>query len=57
MPIDSIESNVTSISMSTHAAAEELTVAAVHQKNARNKSCYILLIVAVVSGIVILAAL
>ncbi|KAG0198256.1 hypothetical protein BGX28_008286 [Mortierella sp. GBA30] len=55
--LDSIESNVTSISMSTQAAAEELTVAAEHQKNAQSKSCYILLIVAVVTGIVLLALL
>ncbi|KAF9089730.1 hypothetical protein BGX23_006488 [Mortierella sp. AD031] len=54
---DSIENNVTSISMSTHAAAEELTTAAIHQRNARKKACYLLLIVAVVAGIVILAIL
>ncbi|KAF9918246.1 hypothetical protein BX616_009773 [Lobosporangium transversale] len=55
--LDSIESNVTSVSMVTHAATEELATAAVHQKKAQNKSCYILLIVAVVTGIVILAVL
>ncbi|KAF9179337.1 SNAP receptor, partial [Haplosporangium sp. Z 11] len=55
--LDSIESNVTSISMSTQAAAEELTEAAEHQKSAQSKSCYILLIAAVVTGIVILAVL
>ncbi|KAF9584917.1 hypothetical protein BGW38_004668 [Lunasporangiospora selenospora] len=55
--LDSIESNVTSISMSTHAAAEELTTAAVYQKKARNKSCYLLLIVAIVAGVLILAIL
>ncbi|KAG0212742.1 hypothetical protein BGX33_003383 [Mortierella sp. NVP41] len=55
--LDSIENNVTSISMSTHAAAEELTTAAIHQRNARKKACYLLLIVAVVAGIVILAIL
>ncbi|KAF8928435.1 hypothetical protein BGZ47_001645 [Haplosporangium gracile] len=53
--LDSIENNVTSISMSTHAAAEELTTAAIHQRNARKKSCYLLLIAAVVAGIVVLA--
>jgi t-SNARE complex subunit (syntaxin) len=56
-PVDSIENNVTSISMSTHAAAEELTTAAIHQRNARKKSCYLLLIVAFVAGIVVLAIL
>lgn len=55
--IDSIENNVTHISMSTHAASEELTTAAIHQRNARKKSCYLLLIVAVVAGIVVLAIL
>ncbi|KAF9357295.1 SNAP receptor [Mortierella sp. AD094] len=55
--LDSIESNVSSIAVTTHTAAEELTTAAVHQKNARNKSCYLLLIVAAVAAIVILAAL
>ncbi|KAK3842742.1 MAG: t-SNARE [Linnemannia gamsii] len=55
--LDSIENNVTSISMSTHAAAEELTTAAIHQRNARKKSCYLLLIVAFVAGIVVLAIL
>jgi len=55
--IDSIENNVTSISMSTHAASEELTTAAIHQRNARKKSCYLLLIVAVVAGVVVLAIL
>jgi len=53
--LDSIENNVTSISMSTHAAAEELTTAAIHQRNARKKSCCLLLIAAVVAGIVVLA--
>ncbi|KAF9184265.1 hypothetical protein BGZ51_003463 [Haplosporangium sp. Z 767] len=53
--LDSIENNVTSISMSTHAASEELTTAAVHQRNARKKSCYLMLIIAVVTGIVVLA--
>jgi syntaxin 7 len=43
--------------MSTHAAAEELTTAAIHQRNARKKSCYLLLIVAFVAGIVVLAIL
>ncbi|KAI1292437.1 hypothetical protein EDD11_008734, partial [Mortierella claussenii] len=47
--LDSVESNVTSISMTTHAAAEELTTAAEHQKSASSKSCYLLLIAAVVS--------
>ncbi|KAK3815640.1 MAG: t-SNARE [Linnemannia elongata] len=55
--LDSIENNVTSISMSTHAAAEELTTAAIHQRNARKKSCYLLLIAAFVAGIVVLAIL
>ncbi|KAG0309327.1 hypothetical protein BGZ98_003442 [Dissophora globulifera] len=55
--LDSIESNVTSITMTTHTAAEELVTAAEHQKSARNKSCYLLLIAAVVAGIVILAIL
>ncbi|KAH7057500.1 t-SNARE [Linnemannia elongata] len=55
--LDSIENNVTSISMSTHAAAEELTTAAIHQRNARKKSCYLLLIVAFVAGIVAVAVL
>ncbi|KAF9151080.1 hypothetical protein BG015_007115 [Linnemannia schmuckeri] len=53
--LDSIENNVTSISMSTHAAAEELTTAAIHQRNARKKSCYLLLIAAVVASIVVFA--
>lgn len=53
--IDSIESNVTSISMTTHSAAEELTTAAIHQKNARKKQCCLLVIVAVVTAIVVLA--
>lgn len=43
--------------MSTHAAAEELTTAAIHQRNARKKSCYLLLIAAFVAGIVVLAIL
>ncbi|KAG9072066.1 hypothetical protein KI688_006288 [Linnemannia hyalina] len=55
--LDSIENNVTSISMSTHAAAEELTTAAIHQRNSRKKSCYLLLIMAFVAGIVVLAIL
>ncbi|KAG0261883.1 hypothetical protein BG011_000580 [Mortierella polycephala] len=55
--LDSIENNVTSISMSTHAASEELTTAAVHQRNARKKSCYLMLIIAVVTGIVVLAVI
>ncbi|GJJ72809.1 hypothetical protein EMPS_05167 [Entomortierella parvispora] len=55
--LDSIENNVTSISMSTNAASEELTTAAIHQRNARKKSCYLLLIVSVVAGIVVLAIL
>ncbi|KAF9206104.1 hypothetical protein BGZ49_002982 [Haplosporangium sp. Z 27] len=55
--LDSIENNVTSISMSTNAASEQLTTAAIHQKNARKKSCYLLLIVAVVAGVVVLAIL
>ncbi|KAI8599323.1 t-SNARE [Dissophora ornata] len=55
--LDSIENNVTSISMSTQAASEELTTAAIHQRNARKKSCYLLLIVAVVAGVVVLAIL
>ncbi|KAK3827580.1 MAG: t-SNARE [Benniella sp.] len=55
--LDSIESNVMSVTMTTHSANEELTQAAEYQKQARNKSCYILIIVAVVSGIVILAIL
>ncbi|KAF8935404.1 t-SNARE [Dissophora ornata] len=55
--LDSIESNVTSISITTHAAAEELTVAAEHQKSARNKSCYLLMIAAVVAAVIILAIL
>ncbi|KAF9536881.1 hypothetical protein EC957_009499 [Mortierella hygrophila] len=55
--LDSIENNVTSISMSTHAAAEELTTAAIHQRNARKRSCYLLLIMAFVAAIVVLAIL
>ncbi|KAF9921553.1 hypothetical protein FBU30_008388 [Linnemannia zychae] len=55
--LDTIENNMTPISMNTRAAAEELTTAAIHQRNARKKSCYMLLIVAVVAGIVILAVL
>ncbi|KAF9937687.1 hypothetical protein BGZ65_001175 [Modicella reniformis] len=55
--LDSIESNVTSISMTTHSAAEELTTASEYQKKARNKSCYILIIAAMVTGIVVLAIL
>ncbi|KAF9107464.1 hypothetical protein BGX27_008727 [Mortierella sp. AM989] len=55
--LDSIENNVTSISMSTNAASEQLTTAAIHQKNARKKSCYLLLIVAVVTAVVMLALL
>ncbi|KAG0302710.1 hypothetical protein BGZ98_007284 [Dissophora globulifera] len=55
--LDSIENNVTSISMSTQSASEELTTAAIHQRNARKKSCYLMLIVAVVAGIVVLAIL
>jgi len=43
--------------MTTHAAAEELTTAAKHQKNATNKSCYLLMIAAIVAGVVILAIL
>ncbi|KAF9915566.1 hypothetical protein BX616_005854 [Lobosporangium transversale] len=35
--LDSIENNVTSISMSTQSASEELTTAAIHQKNALPK--------------------
>jgi len=46
-----------SVTMTTHSANEELTQASEYQKQARNKSCYILIIVAVVSGIVILAIL
>ncbi|KAI7818031.1 t-SNARE [Gamsiella multidivaricata] len=53
--LDSIESNVTSVSMTTQTAAEELTVAAKHQKEAQSKSCYLLLIAAIVAGIIILA--
>ncbi|KAG0086209.1 hypothetical protein BGZ93_007140 [Podila epicladia] len=53
--LDSIESNVTSISMTTHSAAEELTTAAIHQKNARKKQCCLLIIIAVVTAIVVLA--
>ncbi|KAG0048184.1 hypothetical protein BGZ83_006814 [Gryganskiella cystojenkinii] len=55
--LDSIENNVTSISMTTQSASEELTTAAIHQRNARKKSCYMLLIVAVVAGVVVLAIL
>ncbi|KAF9115680.1 hypothetical protein BGX27_006924 [Mortierella sp. AM989] len=55
--LDSIESNVTSISITTHAAAEELSTAAVHQKNAQSKSCYLLLIMSAVAAIIILAVL
>ncbi|KAF9434436.1 hypothetical protein BGZ76_008016 [Entomortierella beljakovae] len=55
--LDSIETNVSSIAVSTNAAAEELTTAAVHQKNARNKSCYLLLIMSAVAAVIILAAL
>ncbi|KAG0326516.1 SNAP receptor [Podila humilis] len=55
--LDSIESNVTSISMTTHSAAEELTTAAIHQKNARKKQCCLLIIAAVVTAIVALALL
>ncbi|KAF9381479.1 hypothetical protein CPC16_009831 [Podila verticillata] len=55
--LDSIESNVTSISMTTHSAAEELTTAAIHQKNARKKQCCLLVIAAVVAAIVVLAIL
>ncbi|KAG0016581.1 hypothetical protein BGZ81_011145 [Podila clonocystis] len=53
--LDSIESNVTSISMTTHSASEELTIAATHQKNARKKQCCLLVIVAIVTAIVVLA--
>ncbi|KAG0243419.1 t-SNARE [Mortierella sp. GBAus27b] len=55
--LDSIENNVMSVSVTTHQAAEELTTAADYQKQARNKSCYILLIVSIVTGIVVLAIL
>ncbi|KAF9585055.1 Zinc phosphodiesterase ELAC protein 2 [Lunasporangiospora selenospora] len=55
--LDSIENNVTSISMTTHAASEELTTAAVHQRKARKKACYLMLIVAIVTAVVILAIL
>ncbi|KAF9427792.1 hypothetical protein BGZ76_002187 [Entomortierella beljakovae] len=55
--LDSIENNVTSISMSTQSASEQLTTAAIHQRNARKKSCYLLMIIAVVTAIVVLAIL
>ncbi|KAF9964351.1 hypothetical protein BGZ70_006593 [Mortierella alpina] len=55
--LDSIETNVTSVSMSTHAATEELAQAAEHQKSAQSKSCYILLIAAIVTCVIILAVL
>ncbi|KAF9424982.1 hypothetical protein BGZ94_007948 [Podila epigama] len=55
--LDSIESNVTSIAMSTEAAAEELHEAAEHQKSAQSKSCYLLMIAAIVTAVVVLAVL
>ncbi|KAG0345747.1 hypothetical protein BG004_003178 [Podila humilis] len=53
--LDSIESNVASVTMTTHAAAEELVVAAEHQKAAQSKSCYLLMIAAIVAAVIVLA--
>ncbi|KAF9338389.1 hypothetical protein BG006_003557 [Podila minutissima] len=53
--LDSIEANVASVTMTTHAAAEELVVAAEHQKAAQSKSCYLLMIAAIVTAIIVLA--
>ncbi|KAG0260412.1 hypothetical protein DFQ27_003528 [Actinomortierella ambigua] len=53
--LDSIENNVTSISMSTQTASEELVKASEHQKSARKKSCYIMIIITFVTLLVVLA--
>ncbi|KAF9211044.1 hypothetical protein CPC16_010909 [Podila verticillata] len=53
--LDSIEANVASVTMTTHAAAEELVVAAEHQKAAQSKSCYLLMIAAIVTAVILLA--
>ncbi|KAG0237459.1 hypothetical protein BGW41_008401 [Actinomortierella wolfii] len=55
--LDSIESNVMSASMATQTAAEELVKASEHQKSARKKSCYLMIIVTFVTLIVVLALL
>ncbi|ORX61875.1 t-SNARE [Hesseltinella vesiculosa] len=52
--IQSIYSNVLNISQNTRQAAEELTVANRHQKNARKNMCCFLLIIAVVGSVLAL---
>jgi t-SNARE complex subunit (syntaxin) len=53
--LDIISENVESTRDDTYAAHRELTSAARHQRNARNKMCCLLLILAVVLTIIILA--
>ncbi|CAG8578303.1 7968_t:CDS:2 [Paraglomus brasilianum] len=55
--LDNIETNVSNITDNVRNAAEEVSIASRHQKGARNRMCFLLLIFAAVGGVVVLAAL
>lgn len=54
--LDLIAENVENVTNETRGANVELRKASRHQKNARKKACFILLILAVILAIVVLAA-
>ncbi|CAG8501638.1 10661_t:CDS:2 [Paraglomus occultum] len=55
--LDNIETNVSNITDNVRNAAEEVSIASRHQKGARNRMCFLLLIFAAVGAVVVLAAL
>lgn len=54
LQLDTIDSNITRVAASTQNAGGELVRAENYQKSARNRMCYILVIVAIVMAILII---